>query len=89
MADIITAARAIVAAYAVAVAKGAADPSTPRSELVSSMAKLYLPGWTSFTLGSIIHPQDDEATNAATETEKTRFEFNGSWRRRSSRELAD
>ena len=42
MADI-TAARATVAAYAAAVAKGA-NPSTPRSEVISSMTKFYLPG---------------------------------------------
>ncbi|KAK5655867.1 hypothetical protein OQA88_5406 [Cercophora sp. LCS_1] len=66
MADIETAAKATLATYAAAVAKGA-DPSVPRSEPVSFMAKFYLPGWTAFTLGGIKHFDDDSATLAAIE----------------------
>ena len=76
MTDITTAATTTIAAYAAAVAKGA-DPSTPRSELVSSMTKFYLPGWTSFTLGSIVHIPNDEATRAAIEGEFSRFDAMG------------
>src|SRR3954454_11835473 len=76
MADIKAAAESIIAAYASAMAKGS-DLSTPLSEVASAMAKCYLPGWTSFTLGRIIPFKDEEATQTAIHHQLTRFQSMG------------
>ncbi|KAK3940013.1 hypothetical protein QBC46DRAFT_386446 [Diplogelasinospora grovesii] len=52
MANIVNAAKQAILAYAAAVSKGS-NPSIPVSDVAASMAELYLPNFTSFTLGSI------------------------------------
>ncbi len=52
MVNITAAAKAAVSAYAAAVQLGG-NTSIPLTEVADAMAQLYLPGFTSFTLGSI------------------------------------
>ncbi|KAK0710632.1 hypothetical protein B0H67DRAFT_583102 [Lasiosphaeris hirsuta] len=76
MADITTAAQSTIAAYAAAVAKGS-DATAPISEVVSAMAKFYLPAWTSFTLGMSFAFKDDESTQEGIHDELTRLQSMG------------
>ncbi|KAK3356657.1 hypothetical protein B0T25DRAFT_537135 [Lasiosphaeria hispida] len=76
MTNIKTAAQSTITAYAAAVGRGGETP-TSLSEVVSSTAKFYLPGWTSFTLGPIVAFKDDESIHAAIPSELNRFQSMG------------
>ena len=75
MVNIITAAKAAVAAYASANSL-ASNSSTPYSTAAASMAELYHPNFTSFTLGTITVFPDNAFTRAA--MERTLVQYNQS-----------
>src|SRR3569833_1108724 len=75
MVNITHAAKAAVTAYAAAVQMGR-NTSIPSSDVASAMASLYLPGFTSFTLGQItVLPNE---TSAATSIDNILKLYNAS-----------
>ena len=75
MVNIITAAKAAVAAYASAISL-ASNSSIPYSTAAAAMAELYHPNFTSFTLGTITVFPDNAFTRAA--MERTLVQYNQS-----------
>jgi len=73
MTNITGAAQTAIDGYAAEMAKGS-DPSATIYNIASSMAKFYLPGCTSFTLGTITPFPDEEFARTAIVQELDRFD---------------